>query len=273
MTAGVVTYETAREGASAVREDPSLADASARLPPGTYTTFRTYGGNGVVRLRAHLRRLEESVSLQGGVGSLDEGRLRASLAAALRDTGHPESRVRLTFSPPRLFISVERFTPPPRSAYERGVRCVTLGVHRENPHAKDTRFIATALDAYRRLPAGVEEGLLIAADGSILEGLSSSFFAVRKGVLHSEDERALRGITRALVIEVAGARMPVSGRAVRTSELPRVSEAFITSVSREVLPVVEIDGDPVGDGRVGPHTRGIAAGFAGLVRREVETLG
>ena len=51
-------------------------------------------------------------------------------------------------------------------------------MRRDNPHAKDTRFIATAQHAYGRLPAGVEEGLIVAADGAILEGLSSNFFAV-----------------------------------------------------------------------------------------------
>jgi branched-subunit amino acid aminotransferase/4-amino-4-deoxychorismate lyase len=51
-----------------------------------------------------------------------------------------------------------------------------------------------------------------------------------------------------------------------------VSEAFVTSVSREVLPVTRIDARPVGDGGVGPHTRAIRAAFADLVRREAEEL-
>ena len=53
----------------------------------------------------------------------------------------------------------------------------------------------------------------------------------------------LSGITRALVLEVAEAQMPVVRRAVHQDELPRVSEAFITSASRDVLPVVRIDDD------------------------------
>src|SRR5262249_23484336 len=56
-----------------------------------------------------------------------------------------------------------------------------LPLRRDNPHAKDTRFIATAGEAYARLPAGVHEGLLLSEDGDILEGLSSNFFGVAGG--------------------------------------------------------------------------------------------
>jgi D-alanine transaminase len=59
---------------------------------------------------------------------------------------------------------------------------------------------------------------------------------------------------------------------VTRAELPGVEEAFVTSVSREVLPVVRIDGRPVGGGRVGPTTRAIVGGFANLVAREALVL-
>jgi len=59
---------------------------------------------------------------------------------------------------------------------------------------------------------------------------------------------------------------------VRRGRLPELSEAFITSVSREVLPVVQIDGQAIGDGRPGPKTRAIMRAFAGLVGREAKPL-
>ena len=87
----------------------TLAAASAALPQGSYTTLRTYGGTGVVRLAQHVRRLEESLPKRV---ALPLAGVRAAVAEALRTTGHPESRVRLTFAPPRLFVAVEPFTPP-----------------------------------------------------------------------------------------------------------------------------------------------------------------
>jgi branched-chain amino acid aminotransferase len=270
--ARVATYEAVTDGLRLVARHASLAASSADLPEGAYTTLRTYGGRGVVRLDQHRRRLEESMALQGRPAAIEPATARAAIRRALDAHGHPESRLRITFSPPRLFVAVEPFTPPPARLYEAGVACATLDVRRENPHAKHTGFIATARKAYERLPAGVEEGLILAADGTILEGLSSNFFALVDGVLRTEEERALGGVTRSLVLEVAESLMPVERRAVQRDGLALVGEAFVTSVSREVLPVVQIDGRPVGDGRVGEKTKAIMRAFADLVPRELETL-
>jgi branched-chain amino acid aminotransferase len=269
---GVASFESGAGGLSLVGRYDSLATASSALPEGAYTTLRTYGGNGVVRLGQHLARLEETVALKGTPGRLDPAAVRRALAEALARSAHPESRVRLTFAPPRLFVAVEAFAPLPPQLYADGVACVTLELERDNPHAKDTRFIATARDAYARLPEGIEEGLLLATDGAVLEGLSSNFFAIREGTLRTEDARALAGVTRSLAIEVAESLLPVRRVAIQRDELPLVDEAFVTSVSREVLPVVRIDGRPVGEGRVGPRTRSIMQAFAALVSRERETL-
>jgi branched-subunit amino acid aminotransferase/4-amino-4-deoxychorismate lyase len=268
----VATYEATREGLRLLARHPSLSASSAELPPGAYTTVRTYGGRGVVRLEQHRRRLEDSVARQGWPAALEPAEVRRAVRSALDAGGHPESRIRLTFSPPRLFVAIEPFQPLPERVYEEGVACTTLALHRNDPRAKDTRFIATAQDAYERLPAGVEEGLILGEDGAILEGLSSNFFGVVDGVLRTEEDRALGGVTRSLVLEVAQGLLPIERRAVSRAEGPRLAEAFLTSVSREALPIARIDDRPVGDGHVGEETRAIMRGFADLVGREVETL-
>jgi branched-chain amino acid aminotransferase len=250
---------------------PSMAKASAALPPGSYTTLRTYAGRRVLRLAQHARRLGESLE-PARPELVGEGLLAPALAAALERTAHAESRIRLTFAPPRLYVSLEPFTPLPPEAYAAGVACVSVPVHRENPHAKDTRFIATASATYASLPPGVEEGLMLAADGSVLEGLSSNFFGILGGTLRTEGERVLAGVTRSLVLEVAAGLMPVEIRAVTAVELKLLEEAFITSVSREILPVVRIDGVRLADGRPGPLTRRLIAAFAALVAREARAL-
>ncbi len=250
----------------------SLGEASQHLPDGAYSTLRTYSGNGLLRLSQHVARLSESAALQGQAGSLSESDARAAIAHALRETSFPESRLRLTWAPPRLFVSLEPFIPLAEALYRDGVGCVSVPVRRENPHAKDTRFIAAALAAYQRLPPDAHEGLIVAEDGAFLEGLSSNFFAVLDGSLRSEGERVLFGVTRSLVLEVAVPVLPFVARAVRQNEIPRVSEAFLTSVSRGILPVTRIDDAAVGSGRPGPVTLELRARFAALEALEAAAI-
>lgn len=250
----------------------TLTEASAAMPAGAYTSLRTYGGSRVLRLRQHVARLEVSLALQGRPASLSEEAARHALAAALRACGHAESRIRITFAPPRLFVSVEPFTPLPDSLYREGAWCVTLPLQRDNPHAKDTRFIVTAGEAYARLPPGVHEGLLATETGEVLEGLSSNFFAVAEGVLRTEAERVLEGVTRSQVLELARGLVTVAFSPIRTGEVPALEEAFITSASRGVLPVVRIDGAAVGSGSPGPITRDLMRRFADLTDREAESV-
>ena len=278
----VITFECTNEVVTRLGEHSDMRAASDHLPAGAYTTFRTYGGNRVLRLNQHAQRLRDSLALMGGSATLSDEQVRGSIAVALRETHFPESRFRLTLAasasnraPSRYFVSIEPFTPYSRDLYQRGAACVTVALHRDNPHAKSTAFIAAAGDAYRALPPGIHEGLMVADDGAVLEGLSSSFFAVCDGVLYNEQERALSGITQSLVLELVASIRPGMGvlpTAVHMDDLPHVSECFITSVSREVLPVVLVDGMPIGGGSPGPLTRELMAAFNEMIEREAETV-
>jgi branched-chain amino acid aminotransferase len=220
-----------------------------------------------------VQRLVASLPAEvAGSATLEPAAVRSALARALRATGHPESRVRLTFAPPRLFVAVEPFTPLDEELRRAGVACVTVSVRRERPEAKDTRFLATAQAAYAALPAGVHEGLLVDDDGAILEGLSSNFFAVLDGRLRTEETRALRGVTRSMVLDLARTLLPTGGGALHVDQIAQAGESFITSVSREVLPVVRIDGVEIGAGAPGPVTRQIIQRFKAAVENEVEHL-
>jgi branched-chain amino acid aminotransferase len=266
----VETFVVESDSFKSWAEHADLTAASLGLPQGSYTTLRTYGGERVLRLEQHVERLRQSLPRHPALEAALVGR---ALASALERTGHAESRVRLTFAPPRLFVTVAPLVPLPPQVYSDGARCVTIrGVQRDNPHAKSTGFIAAAARQKGALPAGVEEALLLADDGSILEGLSSNFFAISNGILKTEDARVLRGVTRAVVLEVAESLLPVRLQAVRTAELAAVGECFLTSVSREILPVVEIDGSRVADGRPGPTTRTLMRRFAALVEREARSV-
>jgi branched-chain amino acid aminotransferase len=268
----VSIFQFAGAGPEFFASAPSMAEASALLPQGAYTTLRTYGGGRrVLRLAHHLTRLRESASPAPGA-RFEELEVRAGLAQALKASVPGEARLRLTYAKPRLFVAIEPLELLPEALYREGAWCLSVPLQRTAPRVKDTRFIPTAQAAYRDLPAGVHEGLLVAEDGTILEGLSSNFFAVREGILHTEDERVLPGITRGLVLDLAKGLLPRATGAVRLDQCGELSEALLTSVSRGVLPVVRVNGAAIGEGRPGPVTRELGRRLEALIEREAEPL-
>ncbi len=253
-------------------------DATSRqIPGGAYSTFRTFSGNRMIQYAAHMDRLEETARLAGTPVQIDRVLARSALRAAVQQFPSLEKRVRLTLDleqqPGRLFIAIESLVVPTASDYTEGVRAVTRQAHRENPKAKLTRFIATAGEIRQEIPQGVNEALMVAEDGFILEGLSSNFFAIQDGQLYTAEEGVLSGLTRRLVLEEAGAEgIPVVLQPIALQALPMISEAFITSASRAVLPVVQIDGQPVGDARPGPVTLRLLERYEARIQAESEEI-
>lgn len=238
----------------------SLDQVSHQLPSGAYTTLRTYHHTRVLRLDAHFDRLEETAALAGQPLVLDRLAIRAAMREILG--GFPtdrEIRIRLTIDleqqPGTLFISTELLKIPSTQDYLHGVKVITTTFQRLNPRAKLTQSIERSEVIRQSLPADVNEALLVDPSGSILEGLSSNFFAVRNGLLFTASEGVLEGITRAQVLSQAAlCVINVQFRAVNLAELSELNEAFITSASRGILPVRQVDESLIGDGRPGPLT-------------------
>jgi branched-chain amino acid aminotransferase len=255
----------------------TLDDASLRLPGGAYTTFRTYHHNQAFHLIEHFQRLEESARLAGRPLFLDREAIRAGICRALDAFPAEDTRIRLSLdleqTPGDVYISLEKLhTPAPRE-YVEGVRVVTLYIHRENPQAKLTNFIAQASQARRNLPAGVAEGLMLDAQSQVLEGLSSNFFGVLDGEIYTTNQAVLSGITRALVLdEAARAGIKIHLVPLPYAEIERFSEAFITSSSRAVLPVVMVDSNAIGSGRPGPLTLDLLARYIARIERDLAPI-
>lgn len=257
----------------------TLAEASLALPQGVYTTLRIYPEGYVVRLDDHLARLESSARILGRPLGLDRGEVRHALGQAFWHSGFPQARARLAATPPPkpghpdVSIALEEFLPPDPEIYTQGVRVRTIGALRtHHPQAKTTDFIATSRRLYREMPSDAYERLMVDEDGRILEGLTSNFFALKEGAVYTAGHDVLEGVTRGIVIELAARLLPVRLESVRQDEVARLSEAFITSSSREIVPVVAIDDVTIGDGRPGPITRRLLETYRSQIRREWQRL-
>lgn len=239
----------------------TLDVVSLLLPDGIYTTLRTYQGDRVVGLSAHLQRLVASHDRLERPRPLDLAAIRAGLRQVIQREAQPALRLRITtpFEGPEVYISAEPFNSHPAEYYAHGVRCLTSHLERLTPEAKHTSFIAPSRSEKAQAAPDVHEELMVNKAGEILEGFSSNFYAVLDGVLHTAGEGVLAGITRSVALAAAEGLVPVSMTPVRLADLPRVTEAFITSSAREVMPVRQIDDIVIGE--PGPITRALMARY------------
>jgi branched-chain amino acid aminotransferase len=239
----------------------SLDVISRQLPQGLFSTFRTFAGREkVLDLELHLRRLYDplaGLAVKPQVSALE---MRTALRELLKDFAPGEARVRIslstTESPGMVFIMLEPLKLLDETVYQRGVRVVLSHAERQNPRLKTTSFIGKS-DGERRsiLKSGIFEALMVHRD-RILEGLTSNFYAVGAAKIITARDEILLGVTRRTVLRLARANgIGIEYRSLRVDELPLIDEAFITSSSRGVVPVVEIEGQPVGAGQVGEVAR------------------
>lgn len=254
----------------------SLAAASAHEPDGVYTVARTFNTTQVLKFDAHLDRLEDSARREGIPLRLDRARLRAALRQVITEAGFGDARFRITVparQPDHLILSVEPFTPPSSDLYHRGARCQTVPhERRSNPAAKTTDWMEARKRIQDTFAPGIYEGLLLSEDGHILEGMTSNFYAVVDGYLHTAGEGVLPGIAQQIVLEIAPAIVPVKREPIHITQLVSLDEAFISSASRGIMPVVEIDGIHIGDGFPGPITLALREAYLVWVNANLEEL-
>lgn len=257
-------------------EAETLDEATLRLGEhGTYSVFRIYPGGRVLRLQRHFERMRRSAALLGQPYPLSDEWLREAVRRAVRAAGLEAPRVRLTvpFSAPHTaLILLEPFEPPPPALYERGVRVGLARAQRDRPHAKDSRFIEARRDLWAGQDDNVYEILLYDEAGRILEGTSSNFYAVLKGMLRTAADGVLEGVARSILLEVAPTVLPVYCKPVTLDDLPRLDEALLTSASRGVVPVVRIGEVTINRGVPGPITQRLRARYEAQVEAELEPL-
>ncbi len=268
-------------------EASSLDEFTRQLPDpeGYYSTFRTFEGcTRVLGLTAHMRRLYDPVSAP----EVNESFLRRQLLTLLEPYRPDEARVRLIMTKHgQTYIAIEPLRPLPGEVYEMGVRLETTEIQREHPRLKSTTFIGRS-DSERKhlMQAGIFEALLV-KNGQILEGMTSNFFYVKydraerkkakanadEAILYTAQNDILLGITRETVIDVARGRgVGVKFEPLKLDQLTTVDEAFITSSSRGIVPVVHIDEVTIGEGMPGPITRELSAAYDRYVIENAERI-
>ncbi|HKF37310.1 MAG TPA: aminotransferase class IV [Ktedonobacteraceae bacterium] len=186
-------------------------------------------------------------------------------AIRLLITGGESEDGMLPSGKPRLVVLITPLGERDMERFAKGYWLITTRLQRVSPEAKTANYVAAVRALKEAERRGAADALFVNEQRHVLEGTRSNFFIFRGDTLVTTREGILIGVTRNVVLGLARGRFAIEERPILLDELASASEAFITSSSREITPVVRIDDLMIGDGKPGPHTYELEQRFIEMV--------
>ena len=236
----------------------SVLDNGFAFGDSVYEVLRTYSGRAFEPGR-HFRRLRASAARLGIVLPAPDASLLEQVDGLLARAGSGESYIRIIVSRglgdcsyhfervqgPTVVMIQKPLSPYPAWHYDDGIKVAAVGVRRNHPRAldpaiKSSNLLNNILAVREAQSRGAEEPVLLNQEGFVAEGASTNVFLARGGALHTPPLSAgiLAGITREVVLElVRGLGIPALEEPLHLEDLLAADEAFMTSTTREVVPV------------------------------------
>jgi branched-chain amino acid aminotransferase len=268
----------------------SVLDHGFLYGEGVYETLRTYNRR-LFLFDRHARRLRRSAGMIAlDLPFSDEDLLQAITEAMARADLRDEAYVRvlvtrgvgeLTYDPKAtpshtLAIIVKPQVDPPDAAYRDGVAVAIVDIIRNhpgsvNPMIKSNNLMNNALAMQEALRRGAFEGVMRNYRGELTECTTANLFVVTHGSVLTPplDAGILPGITREFIFEIGRtAGLDVREAVLRDEDLYGADEAFLTSTTREAVPISTVDGRAIGTGKPGPVTLKLLDEFRQVARTQ-----
>ncbi|MEX2475466.1 branched-chain amino acid transaminase [Marinobacter sp.] len=250
--------------------------------------YNTANGPAIFRLKEHTDRLFRSAHILNMKMPFTKEQLNDAQCAAVRDNNLDEAYIRpmaflgsegmgLRADNLKVHVMVAAWSWPSYmspEAKELGIKVRTSSYTRHHVNitmckAKaNGNYINSMLALNEAIASGCEEALLLDNEGYVAEGSGENIFVLRDGVLHTPElTSCLEGITRATILEFARElNIPVKERRITRDEVYIADEAFFTGTAAEVLPIRELDGRVIGEGKRGPVTEKLQAMYFDAVK-------
>jgi branched-chain amino acid aminotransferase len=267
----------------------SVFDHGLLYGDGVFEGIRAYHGR-VFKLKEHIVRLFESarhIALDPG---LTKEEMMEVVLETCRRNNLRDAYIRLVVTrgrgdlgldprkcpKPLVFCIAAGIQLYPEELYEKGLELVTVGTRRNAPDALDPRikslnYLNNILAKIEAARAGAPEGLMLNKEGYVAEATGDNIFIVKNGHLYTPPAYIglLEGITRNTVLDLAkNLGIPAEEKVFTRHDVYAADECFLTGTAAEVIPVVQLDSRPIGDGRPGPITRKLISSFRELTHTE-----
>jgi branched-chain amino acid aminotransferase len=266
----------------------SVFDHGLLYGDGVFEGIRAYNGR-VFRLDEHVDRLFDSaktIDLQPPVtkeemskiirdtlrkNGLTNGYIRPIITRGIGDLGLDP---RKCATPTVICIAVE-WGAMYGDLYEKGLTAVSVSVRRNDasalpPNVKSLNYLNNILAKIEANYKGGDEAIIFDTNGYISEGSGDNIFVVKNGMIITPPTlNNLRGVTRAVVLEIAGSLgISVKEQNMGYFDVYSADEVFVTGTAAEVAPITKIDGRSIGTGKPGPVTRQLIAAFKTVTDKE-----
>lgn len=267
----------------------SVFDHGFLYGDGVFEGIRFYQRR-IFKLEEHLERLEysakaimlkilwtrkeliEAVCQTCRANNLDDGYIRLVISRGVGNLGlNPKN-----CTEPQLVIIADKIQLYPESLYNEGMKIITVPTRRINPAAlppmvKSMNYLNNILAKLEAVHLGYEEALMLNDKGEVAECTGDNVFILHKGVLFTPSvvSGALKGITRQVILDIAKNQLglPVEEVSLTRYDVWNADECFLTGTAAEVIPVVEVDGRKIGQGKPGIHTINFIEAFRQYARQ------
>jgi D-alanine transaminase len=245
----------------------SVLDRGFIFGDGVYEVIPVYSRH-PFRLAEHLRRLQASLDSIRLANPYPDAKWAALISTLIEQNSSEDQSVYLHVTrgvaprdhafpadtPPTVFMMSNPLIASTKAQCEAGVTAISQPDNRWGRcDIKAIALLPNVLLRQAAVDAGAVETVLF-RDGFLTEGAASNIFAVKKGVILAppKDHHMLAGITYDLVLELAGEhKIPVDVRKLTEARVRAADELWITSSTKEILPIIQLDGKPVGEGKPG----------------------
>lgn len=258
-----------------------INDLSVQRGYGVFDFFRTQNGVALF-VDEHLDRLERSAAAMHLKIPYSRNVLLEQVDQLINQNRFPCSGIRITvtggssadtYTPgtPHVLITEQPLIMQDPSELHPGFRLITYPHVRELPEVKSINYMMGIWLQPKVKAAGADD-VLFMKEGSISELPRSNIFIVSKsGTLITPSENILHGITRSKILTLAKAILPVEVKPVSLTEMKEAAEAFVTSTTKRLIPILSVDGNPIGSGKPGELTRLLYQRFVEMEQKYFES--
>lgn len=260
----------------------SVFDHGYLYGDGIFEGIRAYNGR-VFKLNEHIKRLYQSAkTIMLDIG-IEPGKMQEVILKTIRENSLRDAYIRVVVSrgvgdlgldprkckEPSIVVIASEISLYDQQLYENGLKVMTVPTRRNgaemvNPRIKSLNYLNNIMARIEANLRNMPEAIMLNNDGFVAECTGDNIFIIEENLLITPPRYAgiLKGIKREAVIEIGeNLGLELREELFTRHDLYNAEECFLTGTAAEVIPVVEVDGRVIGDGKPGNYTKEIIKGF------------